>query len=166
LSQRCREDCTASARNGSTTPQPPRRRPPPAPSLGPSRRRCRLSSAPAPRGAPRRSSAPLAVQCAQLGELALEQRAKSRHVGLELALDVGALPLDLALSGARLFEDAPRLGLRLPPDDLGLALGRPAGLLAQLLRRDERLVHGALALSIHGHLLSERRQPPLEPRLL
>src|SRR5436309_214048 len=123
-------------------------------------------SAPAPRGPPRRSPAPLAVQCAQLGKLALEQRAKSRHIRLKLALDVGALPLDLALRGPRLFDHAPRLGLRLTHDDLGFALGRRARLFAELLRRDERLVHRALPLPVHTQLFPQGRQPLFEHRLL
>src|SRR5439155_890279 len=64
------------------------------------------------------------------------------------------------------FEDAPCLGLRLSHDDLGLALSGGARFLAQLLRRDERLVHRALTLPVYAQLLPERRQPLLEHRLL
>jgi len=106
------------------------------------------------------------VQCAQLGELALQQRAKSRHVRLELALDVRALAPHLALRGARIFDHPQRLRLRFAHDDLSLALRRRARLFTQLLRRDERLVHRALALPVHAQLLTERRQPLFEHRLL
>src|SRR5438552_3831862 len=94
------------------------------------------------------------------------RRAQPRHLRLTLAPDAAALPRDLALRGPRLFAHAPRLGPRLTHDDLGFALGRRARLLAELLRRDERLVHRALSLPVHAQLLPERRQPLLEHRLL
>src|SRR6184192_1309853 len=46
----------------------------------------------------------------------------------------------------RLVHDTASFGLGLTQDHLRFALGRGARLLAQLLRRDQRLVHGALTL--------------------
>src|SRR2546425_214323 len=75
-----------------------------------------------------------------------------------MALDGGERKArDLAVRDPRLHR---------PHDDLGLALGRGALFLAQLLRRDERLVHRALPLPVHAQLLPERRQPLFEHRFL
>src|SRR5206468_9130953 len=74
------------------------------------------------REAPRRSSAPLAVQRPELGELTLEERAEPADVLLVLALHLGGLALHLGLGGARRVENAPPLGLGLPHHDLRLPL--------------------------------------------
>src|SRR5689334_21518301 len=71
----------------------------------------------------------LAVERAQLGQLALEQRPEAGHVRLELACDFHVLPLHLALRVLGLVEEPPPLGLRFAHDHLGLALRRGARLL-------------------------------------
>src|SRR5207247_4280273 len=131
-----------------------------------SRRRGRAWSVRGRRGAPRRSSAPLAVQRPELGELALEQRAEPADILLVLPLHLGGLTLNLGLRGARRVEEAPPLGLGLAHHDLRLPLRRRMGRLAQLLRRDQRLVHRALPLAVGAELLAQRRHPLLEHGLL
>src|SRR5207244_791677 len=100
---------------------------------------------PAPRGPHPRSSVPLTVQRAELGELPLEQRAESGHVRLELALHVRALALDLALRGARAVEDPLRFRLGLAHDHLRLPPRPRARLLARLVGRLQRLLQCAPA---------------------
>src|SRR2546425_1019764 len=110
----------------------------------------------------RPSGRAVAVERPQLGELALEQGAETGDVALELPLHLGGLLTDRLLGGARLVQQPPRLALRLAHDHLRLALGRRARRLAQLLRRDQRLVHGALALAVRPQLLAQRRHPLLQ----
>jgi hypothetical protein len=92
--------------------------------------------------------------------------ARAGHdVGLELPLHVRALPLHFALRGPGLLHQAPPLRFGLAHDHLCLALGRRARRLPQLLRCDERFVHGALPLAVRAQLLAQRGHALFEDRL-
>src|SRR6266545_828827 len=113
--------------------------------------------APARRGPHRRPTSPaLPVECAQLRELALEQRAKAADILLELPLGLRHARLHHALRVLRFVEQPRRFRLRLAHDHLPLALRGGARVLAQLLRGDEGLVHRFLALAKHPQLLGQR----------
>src|SRR6266498_3197367 len=113
--------------------------------------------APARRGPHRRPTSPaLPVECAQLRELALEQRAKAADILLELPLGLRHARLHHALRVLRFVEQPRRFRLRLAHDHLPLALRGGARVLAQLLRGDEGLVHRFLALAKHPQMLGQR----------
>jgi hypothetical protein len=73
-----------------------------------------------------------------------------------LPLGLGQLPPHVALRRQRLVQGPPRLSLGLAHDHLGFAGGGRSRVFAQLLRRDQRLIHRALPLAECAQLLGER----------
>jgi hypothetical protein len=102
----------------------------------------------------------------ELRQLPLGQQAELREIGAVRPVERGDLLLDAPLLAAQLLgalasavdrvaPDLIALGPRLAPDQLGLALGLLLGLVPELLRRDQRLVEGAVAIAERAQLLVE-----------
>src|SRR5215208_1573217 len=91
----------------------------------------------------------------QLHELPLDERAEMRDVDALGALQRVQVARDAARLGVRGTDDPLPLRLRLADDELRLALGRLAGLGAELLRGDQRLAQRLVPLAERAELLVE-----------